>query len=70
MIETLGKIVTILAVTGVILNNRKMKGCFCLWIFSNSLCAYIHWGAGLNSLFVRDIIFLCLAVEGWYKWSR
>jgi nicotinamide riboside transporter PnuC len=69
MIETIGIISTILAITGVILNNRRLKICFLLWLISNGLSLIIHAQAGIWSLTIRDGIFLILAVEGWFKWG-
>ena len=69
-IEIISVLVTVLAVAGVVLNNRKLRGCFILWMFSNSVCACIHWDAGLYGLMVRDLIFLGLAVEGWKRWGQ
>jgi nicotinamide riboside transporter PnuC len=65
--EILGTIVTVLAVVGVVLNNRKIAACFWLWIISNGISAYIHSDAGLFALTARDCIFLVLAVEGIYR---
>jgi len=66
--EIIGGIVCVLAVVGVLLNNRKMIGCFYFWIVSNSLSGLLHWNAGQYSLCARDVIFLALAVEGLLKW--
>lgn len=70
MIEITGTIATILAVVGVVFNNRKLRWCFLLWMASNSLTLGIHAHAAILSLVVRDAIFLILAVEGWIKWGR
>ena len=70
MIELIGTIATILAVTGVILNNRKLRVCFIIWFISNTLTLAIHAQTGIWSLLVRDAIFLILAVEGWVRWGR
>ena len=70
MLELIGTISTILAVTGVILNNRRLRVCFLVWMVSNSLTLIIHGHTGIWSLAVRDGIFLILAVEGWIKWGR
>ena len=60
MIELTGLFVTIIAVAGVILNNRKRRLCFILWMVSNILSALIHLYLGPWSLVVRDVIFLAL----------
>ncbi|KKN22334.1 hypothetical protein LCGC14_0916000 [marine sediment metagenome] len=70
MIEIIGVFATILAVTGVLANNRRLRWCFIVWMVSNSLTAGIHAYAGIWSLLVRDVIFLALAVEGWRMWKK
>ncbi|HUV63640.1 MAG TPA: nicotinamide mononucleotide transporter [Sedimentisphaerales bacterium] len=70
MSEIIGTIATILAVTGVVLNNRRMRVCFVIWLVSNALSCYLHVGAGLFSLAARDAIFSVLAVEGWLIWGK
>ena len=70
MDEIFGTVSMVLAVTGVVLNNRKMTGCFWLWIISNSISAYLHAGGQLYSLLIRDVVFTILAVEGLYRWKK
>lgn len=69
MLELVGIVATVLAILGVVLNNRRLRNCFLLWLLSNSMTAAIHAYAGIWSLFARDVVFLILAVEGWYKWK-
>jgi len=61
---------TILAVAGVVLNNRLNIACFSVWIVSNLIFAVIHIKTGLWSIAVRDVVFIFLAVEGWRQWSK
>ena len=68
MLEIIGTITTVIAVAGVILNNRKIRWCFVLWMVSNFLSAVIHINTGVWSLVVRDLIFLVLAIEGYRLW--
>lgn len=70
MIELIGAISTILGITGVVLNNRRLRLCFLIWIASNALSLAIHAHMGPWSLVARDAIFLILAVEGWFKWRK
>jgi nicotinamide riboside transporter PnuC len=70
MIEIIGTITTILAVSGVILNNRRRIECFYLWTASNVLSAVIHYMTDTRSLMIRDLIFLLLAIEGIILWKR
>jgi nicotinamide riboside transporter PnuC len=68
MIELIGTITTMLAVAGVLLNNRHKIQCFYVWIVSNLLSAMIHWHTATYSLMARDLIFLALAIEGIHLW--
>ena len=68
--EIAGIICLILGVTGVILNNRRMRICFIVWMISNAMSACIHMGSEIWSLLIRDVIFLILAFEGWIKWGK
>ncbi len=68
ILEILGTIATIIAVAGVVLNNHKCRWCFVLWMMSNTLFVVVHVIIGVWSLMVRDIIFLGLAVHGYWLW--
>lgn len=68
--EIAGIAATVLAVAGVVLNNRRLRICFIFWMISNALTAGIHGNAAIWSLFVRDIVFFSLAIEGWIKWGK
>ena len=50
MIELIGVISTILAITGVISNNRRYRVCFLIWMVSNGFSAAVHFWAGIWSL--------------------
>ena len=72
MIEIVGSIITVVAVSGVLLNNARRRVCFLLWIVSNSLSAAVHMHASppMWSMAARDVIFLALAIAGWRQWGR
>ncbi len=70
MIELLGLIAMIFAVVGTVANNRRLRWCFLCYIVSNSLTAFIHWDASIWSLWLRDMIFIGLAIEGLFLWRR
>ena len=70
IIEIVGIIATVLAVVGVITNNRRLRVCFLLWLISNALSGAIHAHAAIWCLVVRDAIFFVLAIEGWFKWGH
>jgi len=68
-LELIGTAAMVIAVLGVILNNSRLIWCFPLWIVSNTLTAWIHYRTQIWSLLLRDLIFLALAVWGWWLWS-
>ena len=70
MIELLGTLAMLIAISGVCLNNRKIIWCFPLWLVSNTLTLYVHLDAGIVSLVLRDAVFLGLAVHGWRHWAK
>ena len=70
MHEILGGITTVMAVAGVMLNNKLNIGCFYLWIVSNSISAYLHCRVELWSLAARDIVFIFLALDGIRHWNK
>jgi len=70
MSEIIGFVALVLAVAGVVLNNRRLRVCFAFWMVSNLLSAALHIEAAIWTLAVRDIIFLVFAVEGWCIWKR
>jgi nicotinamide riboside transporter PnuC len=69
-LEIAGWTITVVAVAGVWLNNRRRAGCFWLWMFSNVLSAAVHLAAGLHPLAVRDLIFFALAIDGLRRWRK
>ena len=68
--ELIGMIATVLAIVGVMLNNRMDSRCFIAWLFSNAICGWMHWHAKMYSLLVRDAVFFILAIYGLYAWSQ
>lgn len=70
MSEIVGVFVLILGVAGVLLNNRKLRVCFILWMVSNILSAGIHVWLGPWTLVLRDMTFLILSIEGYILWGR
>jgi len=69
-IEIASAIASIIAVSGVILNNHRRRACFVLWWFSNSVFGAIHVTEGLWALAARDVVFFALAVWGFVAWGR
>lgn len=69
-LEWIGWLSTIIAITGVIANNKRKRACFALWWASNLLTLGIHVYSGLAALAVRDALFFALAIHGWFCWSK
>lgn len=69
MLEILGTIGTVIAIAGVVLNNFKSRWCFVVWLVSNSLALVVHLMVGPWSFVARDLIFIALAVHGWFVWK-
>ena len=69
-LEIIGAVAMVLAVVGVLGNNRRLRWCFLVWMVSNTLSAGIHAYSGIWTLLVRDVIFVILAIEGWVKWGK
>lgn len=70
MTEFFGIVCTVIAVGGVVLNNRKVAACFWLWMVSNAISAGVHISLGCWSLAARDAIFFVLAIEGIWLWRK
>lgn len=69
LLEVVGLTSTVIAVAGTVLNNRRRRECFYLWLVSNSMTLCVHLAAGLFSLAARDAIFFLLAVQGLRSWT-
>jgi nicotinamide riboside transporter PnuC len=70
MIEIIGLVITVIAVAGVVLNNKRRIECFYLWLFTNAVSGGIHLYVGVYSLALRDLIFFALAFHGILCWRR
>jgi hypothetical protein len=62
-------VATALAVGGVLLNNARIRWCFPVWFVSNVICLRYHLQARLWGMAVRDVIFIGLAIAGWFQWG-
>ena len=68
--EIFGFMVMVLAVFGVVLNNRMNIACFYVWMVSNAISAALHYDSGMMSMCARDVIFMVLAVDGVIRWRK
>ena len=69
-IEILASAAMLLAVGGVLLNNRKMIACFPIWMVSSAISLGIHAAMGVVMLAVQDGVFIVLGIEGWRRWKK
>lgn len=63
-------IATIIALVGTILNCKKIKYCFVLWIITNIMWLAYDIYCATYSRAVLDAVQLALAVWGLYEWSK
>lgn len=69
-IEIVAWVLSVVSVTGVVLNIYKIRACFILWIFTNGfwMCYDIY-----RQVYPQDALFFvyfCLAVWGTVKWRK
>lgn len=69
MLLIIGWITTIVCLTGTILNVKKLKICFWLWLLGNILWLGIDIYNGLWSRAVLDTVQGTLAVWGLVEWK-
>ena len=70
IIQIAGAVAAVLAVTGVVLNNHRLRVCFLVFLVSNGIVGTIHIWSGLWTLAARDAAFFVLAIDGWVRWGR
>lgn len=70
MANLFGWIAAILAVTGVMANNHRLRICFVLWFVSNGISAILHIEQEMWPLVWRDLVFNGLAIHGFILWGR
>ncbi len=69
-ITIIGWTATAIALSGVWLNNRRLRACFLLWLISNALSCALHVHSGTWPLACRDAAFFVFAWLGWRAWGR
>ena len=63
-------IATIIALTGTVLNCKKIRYCFYLWIITNTMWLVWDLYTGLYSRAILDLFQLALAVYGLLEWKK
>jgi nicotinamide riboside transporter PnuC len=68
MLEVIGYLATMIALTGVVLNVKKIGTCFILWSISNLIFAVLN---GIHHRWYEVILFTVqffIALWGLYEW--
>lgn len=60
---------TILSLIGVILNIKKKRACFLIWMCTNFLWTIIDFKKGIPEQGVLFLIYTGLAIWGWFDWK-
>lgn len=59
----------VVALAGVILNIKKRRACFALWLVTNTTWIVIDARAGLYGQATLFAVYAVLAVWGWISWK-
>ena len=63
-------LLTALSITGVVLNVRKDRRGFLLWIVTNFFWAFIDFSHGLKAQGTLFVVYFFLALWGWMRWEK
>lgn len=61
---------TALSLLGVILNIKKRRECFYIWVFTNAGWAIVGFHAGIPAQGALFSVYFALAIWGIYQWKR
>lgn len=70
MISSLMWGVTVLAIVGVVLNIKKRKECFYVWVFTNSAWMVYDYWMGAMAQAALFAVYVGLAVWGILEWRK
>lgn len=62
-------VATVVALTGTVLNCKKMRACFVLWLATNAMWFAWDIAHGLPSRAILDAVQFVLAAYGLWEWS-
>ena len=63
-------VLAFLSIVGVILNIRKKRSGFLIWMFTNSVWAIVDFRHGLYAQAFLFIVYFFLALWGWLAWGN
>ena len=61
---------TMLLITGVILNIRKKRSGFVFWIVANGIWAIVDFKSGMWAEGALFVVYAILAVFGYFAWKK
>lgn len=70
LFNTFTGLLTILALIGVILNIKKHRACFYIWMFTNTSWAVVDFYKGIPMQGILFTIYTGLAVWGVFAWKE
>lgn len=68
--QALTWILTAMSITGVVLNVKKNRMCFIIWIIANAGWITINILHGIYAQAFLFVIYTGLSVWGWIEWSK
>ena len=63
-------LLTLISLIGVILNIKKRRACFAVWIFTNATWAIYDFKIGAWEQSLLFAVYFVLAVWGWMAWKN
>jgi len=63
-------LITALALVGVVLNIKKNRLCFIVWLFTNSAWCIYDYSIGAYAQSALFAVYTCLAVWGLIEWRK
>lgn len=58
-----------LSIIGCLLCNRKLLLCWPIFIIADIMFSYIYFSKGLLIGAARELVFIALCFEGYYRWK-
>jgi nicotinamide riboside transporter PnuC len=63
-------VLTVLALVGVVLNIKRKRACFYVWLFTNASWAVVDFYKGIPAQGLLFTIYTALAVWGILEWKE
>jgi len=63
-------LLTAICLLAVVLNIKKKRACFFIWVGTNYLWALIDYQAGLHAQAALFIVYMALAIWGIHSWGK